>query len=167
LARLRSGFIAAATAPLIIAFRSRSRISRQTSTIESAAPLGLHAPGLMITSASLKRLPWGVLNFSSDSKRLVKPTNFGGIQVYSLKMLLELLLTALNRQRVLIPIPFALAEMQAGLLELLPNPPLIRDQVRPLKTHKVVGGVEPTLGDLGVQPRPLERFLAVFSDKYA
>src|SRR6266404_2574739 len=87
---------------------------------------------------------------------------FGGPQVYSFKALLELLLTALNRQRVLIPIPFALAEMQAGLLELLPNPPLTRDQVRLLKTDKVVSGAEPTLGDLGVQPRPLGEFLAVF-----
>jgi hypothetical protein len=75
---------------------------------------------------------------------------------------LELLLAALNRQRILLPIPFAMAEMQAGLLELLPNPPLTRDQVRLLKTDKVVSGVEPTLGDLGVQPRPLEEFLALF-----
>ena len=51
-------------------------------------------------------------------------------------MLLKLLLSAMNRQRVLIPIPFALVEMQAGLLELLPNPPLKRDQVRLLKTPK-------------------------------
>jgi hypothetical protein len=42
----------------------------------------------------------------------------------------------LNRQRILLPIPFALAEMQAGLLELLPNPPLTRDQVRLLKNDK-------------------------------
>jgi NADH dehydrogenase len=80
-------------------------------------------------------------------------------------MLLELLLTALNRQRILLPIPFALAEMQTGLLDLLPNAPLTRDQVRLLKTDKVVSGVEPTLGDLEVQPRPLEEFLAVFEDK--
>jgi NADH dehydrogenase len=82
-------------------------------------------------------------------------------------MLLELLLSALNRRRVLIPIPFALAEIQAGLLELLPNPPLTRDQVRLLKTDKVVSGIEPTLGDLGVQPRPLEEFLAEFKDKHS
>jgi uncharacterized protein YbjT (DUF2867 family) len=96
-----------------------------------------------------------------------KTYEFGGIQVYSLKVILELLLTALNRQRVLIPIPFALAEMQAGLLELLPNPSLTRDQVRLLKTDKVVSGIEPTLGDLGIQPWPLEEFLAVFKDKYS
>ena len=80
-------------------------------------------------------------------------------------MLLELLLTKLNRQRILIPIPFALAEMQAGLLEWLPNPPLTRDQVRLLKTDKVVSGAEPTLGDLGVQPRPLEEFLAALKEQ--
>ena len=92
---------------------------------------------------------------------------FGGPRVYSFKQLLQLLLTALNRQRVLLPIPLALAEMQAGLLELLPNPPLTRDQVRLLKTDKIVSGGEPTLSDLDVQPRPLEEFLARFNEKYA
>ena len=74
-------------------------------------------------------------------------------------------MAALNRQRILFPIPFAMAEMQAGLLELLPNPPLTRDQVRLLKTDKVVSGREPTLGDLGVQASPLdEKFLSVFKE---
>ena len=103
----------------------------------------------------------GLLELLKHPETAGKTYEFGGPQVYSFKVLLELLLTALNRQRILIPIPFALAEMQAGLLELLPNPPLTRDQVRLLKTDKVVSGAEPTLGDLGVQPRPLEEFLAV------
>jgi hypothetical protein len=54
--------------------------------------------------------------------------------------------------------------MQAALLELLPSPPLTRDQVRLLKADKVLSGIEPTLVDLGVQPRRLEEFLAVFKD---
>ena len=66
---------------------------------------------------------------------------------------------------ILLPIPFAMAEMQAGLLELLPNSPLTRDQVRLLKTDKVASGAELTLGDLGVQLRPLDEFLTVFKDK--
>jgi NADH dehydrogenase len=100
----------------------------------------------------------------SDTAR--KTYEFGGPRVYRFRELLEVLLTALDRQRFLIPIPFALAEMQAGLLELLPNPPLTRDQVRLLKTDKVVSGMEPILGDLGVQPRPLEEFLVVIKDIY-
>ena len=108
----------------------------------------------------------GLLELLKRPETAGKTYEFGGPQVYSFKVLLELLLTALNRQRVLIPIPFALAEMQAALFERLPNPPLTRDQARLLKTDKVVSGAEPTLGDLGVQPRPLEEFLAVFKDKY-
>ena len=109
----------------------------------------------------------GLLELLKRSDTAGKTYEFGGPQVYSFKVLLELLLTALNRQRVLIPIPFALAEMQAGLFEFLPNPPLTRDQVRLLKTDKEVSGMEPTLGDLGIQPRSLEEFLAVFKDKYS
>jgi uncharacterized protein YbjT (DUF2867 family) len=108
----------------------------------------------------------GLLELLKRSDTAAKTYEFGGPQVYSFKMLLENLLTALNRQRVLIPIPFALAEMQAGLLELLPNPPLTRDQVRLLKTDKVLSGMQPTLGDLGMQPRPLEGFLTALKDKY-
>jgi NADH dehydrogenase len=109
----------------------------------------------------------GLLELLKRSETAGKIYEFGGPQVYSFRALLELLLSALNRRRVLIPIPFVLAEIQAGLLELLPNPPLTRDQVRLLKTDKVVSGIEPTLGDLGVQPRPLQDFLAVFKDKYS
>jgi NADH dehydrogenase len=54
--------------------------------------------------------------------------------------------------------------MQGRLFELLPNPPLTRDQVRLLKTDKVVSGMEPALSDLGVQPRRLEKFLVAFKD---
>ncbi len=49
---------------------------------------------------------------------------------------------------------------------MLPNPPLTRDQVRLLKTDKVYSGMEPTLSDLGAQPRPLGEFLAGFKNKH-
>jgi hypothetical protein len=35
------------------------------------------------------------------------------------------------------------------------------------QTDKVVSGREPTFGDLGVHPRPLEEFLAALKDKYS
>ena len=109
----------------------------------------------------------GLLQLLRRSETAGKIYEFGGPQVYSFKALLELLLAALKRQRILLPIPFSVAEMQAGLLELLPNPPLTRDQVRLLKTDKVASGAQSTLGDLGVQARPLEEFLGVLKDKYS
>src|ERR1700756_2023281 len=53
----------------------------------------------------------GLLELLRRSDTAGKTYEFGGSQVYSFKALLELLLNALNRQRALIPIPFALAEM--------------------------------------------------------
>ena len=109
----------------------------------------------------------GLLELLMRSDAAGRTYEFGGIEVYSFKELVELLMNSLNRPRILVPIPFALAEIQAGLLELLPNPALTRDQVRLLKTDKVVSGMEPTLGALGVQLRPLEEFLAALKDKYS
>jgi uncharacterized protein YbjT (DUF2867 family) len=142
--------------------------SRFTAMIRSSPVLPLIGGGMTrFQPIFVNDMTAGLLELLKRPETAGKTYEFGGPQVYSFKVLLELLLTALNRQRVLIPIPFALAEMQAALLELLPNPPLTRDQVRLLKTDKVVSGVEPTLGDLGVQPRPLEEFLAVFKGKYS
>jgi NADH dehydrogenase len=43
---------------------------------------------------------------------------------------------------------------------------LTRDQVRLLKTDKVVSGKEPMLADVGIQPAPLREFLPVVREKY-
>jgi uncharacterized protein YbjT (DUF2867 family) len=141
--------------------------SRFTAMIRSSPVLPLIGGGMTrFQPVFVGDMTAGLLELLKRPETVGKTYEFGGPEVYSFKALLELLLTALNRQRVLIPIPFALGEMQAGLLELLPNPPLTRDQVRLLKTDKVVSGEKPALGDLGVQSRPLEDFLAVFKDTY-
>ncbi len=91
---------------------------------------------------------------------------FGGPAVYSFRELLEMLLQALDRRRILFPISFATAELQAAALELMPNPPFTRDQVRLLMTDKVVSGSEPTLADFGIVPRGVETVLPIMRDKY-
>src|SRR5580704_15033647 len=47
-------------------------------------------------------------------------------------------LTTIERHRLLLPIPFALAKLQAAVLQFLPKPPLTPDQVELLKTDNVV-----------------------------
>jgi uncharacterized protein YbjT (DUF2867 family) len=141
--------------------------SRFTAMIRSSPVLPLIGGGTTkFQPVFVSDMTAGLLELLNRPETAGKTYEFGGPQVYSFKVLLELLLTALNRQCILIPIPFALAEMQAALLEWLPNPPLTRDHVRLLKTDKVLSGMQPTLGGLGVQPRPLEEFLVVLKDKY-
>jgi uncharacterized protein YbjT (DUF2867 family) len=65
----------------------------------------------------------GLLELLKRRETAGKTYEFGGTQVYSFKELIELLLDAVKRPCLLLPIPFALAEMQAGFFELLPDPP--------------------------------------------
>jgi NADH dehydrogenase len=80
----------------------------------------------------------------------------GGPKVYTFKELLEYVLRVTGRRRLLLPLPFPLARLQACLLELLPNPPLTRDQVTLLERDNVVSPGAAGLAELGITPTPLE-----------
>jgi uncharacterized protein YbjT (DUF2867 family) len=85
----------------------------------------------------------------------------GGPAVKSFKDILEYILKETGRSRPLVPLPFAVAELQGRLLELLPMKPLLtRDQVRMLKTDNVVSDAAKvdgrTLEGLGITPESIE-----------
>jgi uncharacterized protein YbjT (DUF2867 family) len=86
----------------------------------------------------------------------------GGPRVYSYKALVEMLLAHLKRTRILVPVPFALWELQTAILGLLPNPPLTRDQVILMKRDNVVGKDALTLADLGIEPTAVETQLPTY-----
>jgi NADH dehydrogenase len=62
----------------------------------------------------------------------------------------------MGKRRWLIPVPFAVAEIQARLFELLPSPPLTRGQVDLLKGDNVARGTLPGLEELKIQPKTVE-----------
>lgn len=96
----------------------------------------------------------------------------GGPRVYSFKELMQLLLKAIGRRRLLLPLPFPVARLQAGVLELvtllpLPMKPLLtRDQVIQLESDNVVGKQAKTLADLGIEPHSVEVILPTYLDRY-
>ena len=72
----------------------------------------------------------------------------------------------IGRRRLLLPLSFELATLQARVLELLPVPPLTRDQVELLKTDNVVGADARTLADLGITPTPIELVVPDYLVRY-
>jgi uncharacterized protein YbjT (DUF2867 family) len=86
----------------------------------------------------------------------------GGPSIYSFAELMELLLSEIGRRRMLVPVPFWMADIQATVLELLPVPPLTRDQVRLLRHDNVVAEGARTLGDLGLTPTAIEVILPTY-----
>src|SRR5216684_8145308 len=64
----------------------------------------------------------------------------GGPEVRSFKDLMRFVLATIERRRLLVPIPFALARLQASLLQLMPKPLLTPDQVELLRSDNIVSG---------------------------
>ena len=62
----------------------------------------------------------------------------GGPEVKTFRELMEYVLAVTERKRLLVPLPFGLARLQAQILQYLPTPLLTPDQVELLRTDNVV-----------------------------
>lgn len=103
---------------------------------------------------------------------LTEPAAFGktyelaGPVVYTLRELLEFVLHHTDYKARLVPVPFGLAKVMGGLMELLPHPMLTRDQVTLLQYDNVLSSKARTLADLGVEPTPLESVVPDYLGAY-
>lgn len=84
----------------------------------------------------------------------------GGPEVRSFKQLMEYMLATIERKRLLIPLPFAIAKLQAQLLQYAPKPLVTPDQVELLKQDNVVSDAATrerrTLKGLGIEATAME-----------
>jgi NADH dehydrogenase len=94
----------------------------------------------------------------------------GGPEVKTFKELMEFVLATVERRRLLLPLPFPIAKMQASLLQFLPKPLLTPDQVELLKTDNVVSDQAKnegrTLQQLGIEPASLYAIVPTYLWRY-
>ena len=87
----------------------------------------------------------------------------GGPEVLTFRECMEELLKVIDRKRLLVPVPWWLADLQASFLGLLPNPMLTRDQVTQLRQHNIVSETAAregrTLQGLGIQAQSVGTIL--------
>ncbi|HEY6833391.1 MAG TPA: complex I NDUFA9 subunit family protein [Pseudolabrys sp.] len=84
----------------------------------------------------------------------------GGPEVRTFKELMQFVLATIERKRLLVPIPFFAAKLQASVLQFAPTTPLTPDQVEMLRTDNVVSAAAiaqgRTLQGLGIAPDSIE-----------
>jgi NADH dehydrogenase len=94
----------------------------------------------------------------------------GGPEVMSFRELIEFTLRTVGRKRLLVPLPWPVARMQAMILELLPKPLLTTDQVALLRSDNVVSAEAAaerrTLEGLGITPRGTEAIVPSYLYRY-
>jgi len=95
---------------------------------------------------------------------------FGGPQELTFKQLLQFTLDTVGRKRLLVPIPWAVAKLQAMILGLLPRPLLTTDQVELLRSDNVVSDDAKrdrrTLEGLGIAPSGIEAIVPSYLYRY-
>ena len=84
----------------------------------------------------------------------------GGPEVRTFKQLMQFVLATIERKRLLVPLPFFVARMQAMFLQYLPKPLLTPDQVELLRVDNVVSEAAKaegrTLQGLNIDPETIE-----------
>jgi uncharacterized protein YbjT (DUF2867 family) len=99
------------------------------------------------------------LNALNDPTTEGKIFELGGPEVLTFKQIMQLVLKQTHRKRLLMPVPFAVARVQAAVLGLLPKPLLTLDQVKLLQRNNVVADGALGLRDLGIAPIAAEAIL--------
>jgi NADH dehydrogenase len=107
-----------------------------------------------------------VFRVLDDGGTAGKTFELGGPKVVTFRELMQIILKEIARERVLVPLPLAIAEIQAFFLEKLPVPPLTRDQVKLLGTDNVVAPGALTLRDLGIEPVAMDAVTPTYLDRY-
>jgi NADH dehydrogenase len=83
----------------------------------------------------------------------------GGPRVYSYEELLRAVASAAGNKPILFPVPFAAWGALARISELLPSPPITRNQVELMQIDSVSMPELPGLGALEIRPHSVEEIL--------
>lgn len=95
-----------------------------------------------------------------------KTYELGGPRVYTLEEIQHCVLEWTGRKRLVAWLPPFVVNLQAAVLELLPVPPLTRDQVKLLQVDNVPGGRHPGLEALGIQATPAEAIVPGYLQRF-
>ena len=104
----------------------------------------------------------GIARILADPATAGRIYELAGPSVYTMRELYNIVLRIMGKQRLLIPVPFAVAGLQARLFELLPNPPLTIGQVDLLKADNVASGLLPGLTELNIQPKEIKEVVPAY-----
>ncbi|WP_421927980.1 complex I NDUFA9 subunit family protein [Neoaquamicrobium sediminum] len=94
----------------------------------------------------------------------------GGPETMTFKQCMEKMLEVIERKRMLVSVPWGMAQLQGSLLGLLPNPLLTRDQVEMLRTDNIVSQAAEqegrTFAALGIKPQAMDAILPSYLWQY-
>jgi uncharacterized protein YbjT (DUF2867 family) len=103
-----------------------------------------------------------IVRLLADPESAGRTYELAGPGVYTLRELVSFALRILDKRRLLVPVPFIVAEIQARLFEFLPSPPLTTGQVDLLRLDNLASGDLPGFRELDIRPKALEEIVPTY-----
>ena len=138
-----------------------SKISKFAPVIPIIGPNTLFQP-VYVNDVSL-----AVIEALKINENKSKTFNICGSKQYSFYQLIKILLSLLERKRILIKVSPKLMMLPGLFLQNLPNPPFTYDQMKLLLKDNVSDGLYPELEDLKIKPVLLDTKLKELIDYYS
>lgn len=91
----------------------------------------------------------------------------GGPRIYTFREILDYILRVTGRHAKLMTLPYPAASLMGTMGELMPRPPLTRDQVKLLKFDNVVSPNARTFANLGIEPKAAEEIVPGYLARFA
>jgi uncharacterized protein YbjT (DUF2867 family) len=104
----------------------------------------------------------GIARMLADRATAGQTYDLAGPGVYTVRELVGFALRLMDKRRLLLPVPFAVAEIHARVFELLPSPPLTTGQVDLLKADNLASGALPGFRDLDIRPKSIEDIVPTY-----
>ena len=98
----------------------------------------------------------------ADPMSVGRVYELGGPKAYTYRALVQLVLTQIGCRRMLLPVPFPIWEVVAGVMSLLSRPLVTRAQITLMKRDNVVGDGALSFRDLDIQPTAVEDVLPTY-----
>ncbi len=104
----------------------------------------------------------GIVRMLADRGTAGQTYELAGPSAYTLRELVGFALRLMHKRRLLLHVPFAVAEIQARLFEFLPSPPLTTSQVDLLRVDNLASGALPGFRDLDIRPKAVEDIVPTY-----
>ena len=137
------------------------------SKISKFAPvIPIIGPNTMFQPVYVNDVSLAVIEALKINENKSKTFNICGSKQYSFYQLIKILLSLLERKRILIKVSPKLMMLPGLFLQNLPNPPFTYDQMKLLLKDNISDGLYPELEDLKIKPVLLETKLKELIDFY-
>jgi NADH dehydrogenase len=103
-----------------------------------------------------------IIRILADRGTAGRTYELAGPSVHTLRELVGFVQRLIGRPPLVVPVPFAVAEVLAQLFELLPSPPLTTSQVDLLKANNVATGTLPGFRELGIEAKAVEEIVPTY-----